>query len=147
MKLKNQSGVPGNRTPITCVQNRCLPIGPEPHQMAPRIQRTGIRRLKKVKSFLHSINSNEYPEQGSNLQTFGFKPNRSSVWRTWASFHQIVQDGVEPSFPVCKTGVVAVGPQDRKQAPGTMCQNHTTASGKLPPGTCLKHVPKDSNPD
>ena len=25
---------------------------------------------------------------------------------------QVVLDGIEPSFPVCKTGVVAVGPQD-----------------------------------
>ena len=39
-------------------------------------------------------------------------------------FAKVVPDGIEPSFPVCKTGVVAVGPQD-----------------------LLKHVPKDLNPD
>lgn len=27
-------------------------------------------------------------------------------------FMQVVLDGIEPSFPACKTGVVAVGPQD-----------------------------------
>ncbi len=41
---------------------------------------------------------------------------------------QVVPDGIEPSFPACKTGVVAVGPQD------SCCR-----SGE--------HVPKDLNPD
>lgn len=40
----------------------------------------------------------------------------------------VVPDGIEPSFPACKTGVVAVGPQD------CVCR-----SGE--------HVPKDLNPD
>jgi hypothetical protein len=37
-------------------------------------------------------------------------------------YWRVVLDGIEPSFSVCKTGVVAVGPQDyepgfRDQAP------------------------------
>ena len=43
-------------------------------------------------------------------------------------FEKVVLDGIEPSFPACKTGVVAVGPQD------CVCR-----SGE--------HVPKDLNPD
>ena len=31
-------------------------------------------------------------------------------WRTWA---RVVPDGIEPSFPGCRPGVVAVGPRDR----------------------------------
>ena len=30
--------------------------------------------------------------------------------------NEVIPDGVEPSFPVCKTGVVAVGPRDHKAA-------------------------------
>ncbi len=41
---------------------------------------------------------------------------------------QVVLDGIEPSFPACKTGVIAVEPQD------CVCR-----SGE--------HVPKDLNPD
>lgn len=49
---------------------------------------------------------------------------RASVTTTPA----VVPDGIEPSSPACKTGVVAVGPQD------CVCR-----SGE--------HVPKDLNPD
>jgi hypothetical protein len=37
------------------------------------------------------------------------EPSRSSDWRTWA---RVVPDGLEPSLPGCRPGVVAAGPRD-----------------------------------
>lgn len=54
-----ESGAPGNRTPISCLQNRRLPVGRAPHV----------------------VFSLQCPEQESNLQTSGFKPDRSTDWR------------------------------------------------------------------
>jgi hypothetical protein len=51
------------------------------------------------------------PDEESNLGSRGFKPSRSASWRIWA-LYLVVPDGVEPSFPVCRTGVVAFGPRD-----------------------------------
>ena len=97
----------------------------------------------------------QYPEQESNLQTLGFKPSRSADWRIWAPL-KVVPDGIEPSFPVCKTGVVAVGPQDlglgveaiEIWAVGRkVCvAEHLNAYG-LNSYSLSQHAPKDLNPD
>ena len=56
----------------------------------------------------------QYPEQGSNLQSLGFKPSRSTDGVPGRV--QVVPDGIEPSFPGCEPSVVAVGPRDCVQA-------------------------------
>ena len=57
--------------------------------------------------------SRQYPEQGSNLQSLGFRPSRSTdgVPGRVVSI-KVVPDGIEPSFPGCEPSVVAVGPRD-----------------------------------
>ena len=76
----------------------------------------------------------QYPEQGSNLQTLG--PCVELLLGRVAlpvgvpgRFEEVVLDGIEPSFPACKTGVVAVGPQDfgsLKFEGGSLNQNAVT---------------------
>ena len=43
------------------------------------------------------VDLHQYPEQESNLQTSGFKPDRSADWRTWAS-PKVVLEGLEPTI-------------------------------------------------
>ena len=59
----------------------------------------------------------QYPEQGSNLQSLGVRPSRSTdgVPGRVVSI-KVVPDGIEPSFPGCEPSVVAVGPRDYVQA-------------------------------
>jgi hypothetical protein len=52
------------------------------------------------------------PEQESNLQSLGFKPSRSAVGVPGRAV-QMIPDGLEPSLPGCRPGVVATGPRDR----------------------------------
>ena len=44
-----------------------------------------LKRSPSCCWFASSQSFLQYPEQGSNLQTLGFKPSRSADWRTWAS--------------------------------------------------------------
>jgi hypothetical protein len=86
------------------------------------------------------------PEEESNLESRGFKPSRSASWRTWAFV--VVPDGVEPSFPVCKTGVVAVGPRDCQW---THWESHPDLKRAELVSSCwtmspLRRKPWDSNP-
>ena len=54
------------------------------------------------------------PEQESNLHALGFKPSRSAVGVPGPGFDlQMIPDGLEPSLPGCRPGVVAAGPRDR----------------------------------
>jgi hypothetical protein len=55
-------------------------------------------------------NRTKCPAQDLNLQTFGFKPNRSAVG---VPGRKVVPDGIEPPLPGCRPGVVAAGPRDR----------------------------------
>ncbi len=58
--------------------------------------------------------SRQYPEQGSNLQSLGFRPSRSTDGVPGhVVLSKVVPDGIEPSFPGCEPSVVAVGPRDR----------------------------------
>jgi hypothetical protein len=75
--------------------------------------RTHSISASKAKWSASCLPSRMCPDEESNLESRGFKPSRSADWRTWALW-LVVPDGVEPSFPVCRTGVVAVGPRDRK---------------------------------
>ena len=56
------------------------------------------------------VGLHQYPEQGSNLQSLGFRPSRSTDGVPGRV--QVVPDGIEPSFPGCEPSVVAVGPRD-----------------------------------
>ena len=61
----------------------------------------------------------------------------------------VVPDGIEPSFPACKTGVVAVGPQDRisveRRARSMEWEEVLPVPRSLLPAP--QHAPKDLNPD
>ena len=51
------------------------------------------------------------PDEESNLECAGL--SRAALPVGVPGHSSVVPDGVEPSFPVCRTGVVAVGPRDR----------------------------------
>jgi hypothetical protein len=103
-----------------------------------------------------AIFSCQYPEQESNLQTSGFKPDRSAVGVPGRD--RVVPDGIEPSFPGCEPGVVAVGPRDcaiewthrelhpdlRHATPASSCSRDESDSRAK---VRSKHAPKDLNPD
>ncbi len=59
------------------------------------------------------------PDEESNLESRATNaarrcPSRAAFSVGIPGHSVVVPDGVEPSFPVCKTGVVAVGPRDCK---------------------------------
>ena len=59
------------------------------------------------------VDLHQYPEQGSNLQSLGFRPSRSTDGVPGhVVLSKVVPDGIEPSFPGCEPSVVAVGPRD-----------------------------------
>ena len=81
------------------------------------------------------------PEQESNLHSFGFKPNRSAIGvpgQTNSKSFSLIPDGLEPSFPGCRPGVVAAGPRDRAIVKSGLTGNRTRIFGlqdrRLPVG-------------
>ena len=95
------SGAPGNRTPISWVQAKCLPVrpasrtsrGPSGNGTRPRAptDRTSVGRLPQRRTTLRAVPAQTLTDRLS----------------------KVVPDGVEPSFPGCEPSVVAVGPRDR----------------------------------
>ena len=78
------------------------------------------------------------PEQESNLHSLGFKPSRSAFGVPGPQVVRLIPDGLEPSLPGCRPGVVAAGPRDRVNLKSGLTGNRTRISGlqdrRLPVG-------------
>ena len=88
----HSSGPPGSRTPISCVQGRRRSVGPAaqfPAKVCPRV------------------------ELGPPPYHGGVRPEHL---QTVALRESIVPEGFEPPLPLCKRGVVAIGPRDGKSS-------------------------------
>ncbi len=67
------------------------------------------------------------------------RPGSLCHWRTRDAV--VVPDGIEPSFPVCKTGVGAVGPQDYVVVEWTHRESHPDLWHATPASSCWTMSP------
>jgi hypothetical protein len=91
------SGPPGSRTPISWLQARCRPVGP-----AALFDQTKVRPR---------IELGPPPYHG------GMPPTHPRTRFLFTDPKSVVPEGVEPPFPLCKRGVVAIGPRDDRLKP------------------------------
>ncbi len=102
---------------------------------------------------LPSRSAQDHPSGGARSRTrkrSGLSRAALPRWRTWA---KVVPDGVEPSFPGCRPGVVAVGPRDRVsqvESPGIAPGSPACGAGVVlldhDPNVSLQRKPWGSNP-